>query len=137
MIAKERSLSETPTIAANLCSDVISYGWLAGTNDDRILAPLQAPRSDLIDPMVAVRNGRIVKPIGDGSLTVFRSEVNAVRCAIRDGLLSGSAICSDETGLRGVGRLQSYKPNYLYKSGESATAAAILTCASLISFGRT
>jgi adenylate cyclase len=40
--------------------------------------------------MIAVHNGRIVKGIGDGSLTEFRSVVVAVRCAIRDGLLSAA-----------------------------------------------
>ena len=39
-------------------------------------------RSDLIDPTIAVHNGRIVKRTGDGSIVEFRSVVDAVRCAI-------------------------------------------------------
>jgi adenylate cyclase len=46
------------------------------------LARLRALRSDLIDPTVAVHNGRVVKRTGDGSLIEFRSVVDAVRCAI-------------------------------------------------------
>ena len=49
---------------------------------DRILARLRALRSDLIDPIIAVHNGRIVKRTGDGAIVEFRSVVDAVRCAI-------------------------------------------------------
>ncbi len=37
---------------------------------------------DLIDPTIAVHNGRIVKRTGDGSIVEFRSAVDAVRCAV-------------------------------------------------------
>src|SRR5277367_2427171 len=43
---------------------------------------LRALRSDLIDPTIAVHNGRVVKRTGDGALVEFRSVVDAVRCAI-------------------------------------------------------
>ena len=43
---------------------------------------MRALRSDLIDPTIAVHNGRVVKRTGDGSLVEFRSVVDAVRCAI-------------------------------------------------------
>ena len=49
---------------------------------DRILARLRALRSDLIDPIIAVHNGRVVKRTGDGAIVEFRSVVDAVRCAI-------------------------------------------------------
>jgi adenylate cyclase len=39
-------------------------------------------RSDLIDPTIAVHNGRVVKRTGDGSIVEFRSAVDAIRCAI-------------------------------------------------------
>ena len=45
-------------------------------------ARLRTLRSDLIDPTIAVHNGRIVKRTGDGALVEFRSVVDAVRCAI-------------------------------------------------------
>ena len=63
-------------------SDVVGYSRLAGADEDRILARLKALRSDLIDPTIAVHNGRVVKRTGDGSLIDFRSVVDAVRCAI-------------------------------------------------------
>ena len=75
-------MSETRKLAAILCSDVVGYSRLAGTDEDRILARLRALRSDLIDPTIAVHHGRIVKRTGDGSIVEFRSVVDAVRCAI-------------------------------------------------------
>ena len=48
----------------------------------RTLARLRALRSDLIDPVIAVHHGRVVKRTGDGALVEFRSVVDAVRCAI-------------------------------------------------------
>jgi adenylate cyclase len=75
-------VAETRKLAAILCSDVVGYSRLAGADEDRILARLRALRSDLIDPTIAVHNGRIVKRTGDGSVVEFRSVVDAVRCAI-------------------------------------------------------
>jgi len=75
-------MTETRKLAAILCSDVVGYSRLAGADEDRILARLRALRSDLIDPTIAVHNGRIVKRTGDGSVVEFRSVVDAMRCAI-------------------------------------------------------
>jgi len=75
-------MSETRKLAAILVADVVGYSRLAGADEDRILARLRALRSDLIDPIVAVHHGRIVKRTGDGSIIEFRSVVDAVRCAI-------------------------------------------------------
>jgi adenylate cyclase len=75
-------MSETRKLAAILCSDVVGYSRLAGADEDRILARLRALRSDLIDPTIAVHNGRVVKRTGDGAIVEFRSVVDAVRCAI-------------------------------------------------------
>ena len=73
---------ETRKLAAILVSDVVGYSRLAGTDEDRILARLRALRSDLIDPIIAVHHGRVVKRTGDGAIVEFRSVVDAVRCAI-------------------------------------------------------
>jgi adenylate cyclase len=75
-------MAETRKLAAILVSDVVGYSRLAGTDEDRTLARLRALRSDLIDPMIAVHNGRVVKRTGDGAIIEFRSVVDAVRCAI-------------------------------------------------------
>jgi adenylate cyclase len=75
-------MAEIRKLAAILCSDVVGYSRLAGADEDRVLARLRALRSDLIDPTIAVHNGRVVKRTGDGAIVEFRSVVDAVRCAV-------------------------------------------------------
>ena len=75
-------MSETRKLAAILVADVVGYSRLAGAEEDRILARLRTLRSDLIDPIISVHHGHIVKRTGDGSIIEFRSVVDAVRCAI-------------------------------------------------------
>src|SRR6266700_3557836 len=75
-------MKETRKLVAILAADVVGYSRLAGSDEDRTLARLRALRSDLIDPTIAVHNGRVVKRTGDGALVEFRSVVDAVRCAI-------------------------------------------------------
>jgi TolB-like protein/class 3 adenylate cyclase/Flp pilus assembly protein TadD len=75
-------MGETRKLAAILVADVVGYSRLAAADEDRTLARLRGVRSDLIDPAIAAHHGRVVKRTGDGSLTEFRSVVDAVRCAI-------------------------------------------------------
>jgi TolB-like protein/class 3 adenylate cyclase/Tfp pilus assembly protein PilF len=80
-------------LAAILVADIVGFSRLAGADEDRILARLRALRSDLIDPVISVHNGRVVKRTGDGVLVEFRSVVDAVRCAIemQNGLVERNA----------------------------------------------
>src|SRR5205085_721687 len=80
--AEGNRVTESRKLAAILVADVVGYSRLAGADEDRILARLRALRSDLIDPTLAIHNGRVVKRTGDGALVEFRSVVDAVRCAI-------------------------------------------------------
>jgi TolB-like protein/class 3 adenylate cyclase/tetratricopeptide (TPR) repeat protein len=75
-------MSENRKLAAILAADVVGYSRLASADEDRTLARLRALRSDLIDPTIAVHDGRVIKRTGDGALVEFRSVVDAVRCAI-------------------------------------------------------
>src|SRR5271156_2981473 len=77
-----KTMSESRKLAAVLAADVVGFSRLTGADEDRTLARLRALRSDLIDPTIAVHNGRVVKRTGDGALVEFRSVVDAVRCAI-------------------------------------------------------
>src|ERR1700728_1395918 len=88
-------MSETRKLAAILVSDVAGYSRLAGTDEDLTLARLRALRSDLIDPIISVHHGRVVKRTGDGSIVEFRSVVDAVRCAIevQNGMSSATPAC--------------------------------------------
>ena len=76
------AVSETRKLAAILVSDVVGYSRLTGADEDRILARLRTLRSDLIDPIIAVHHGRIVKRTGDGAIVEFRSVVDAVNLAV-------------------------------------------------------
>ena len=75
-------MAETRKIAAILAADVVGFSRMASADEDRTLARLRTLRSELIDPTVAVHNGRVFKRTGDGALVEFRSVVDAVRCAI-------------------------------------------------------
>ncbi len=75
-------MTEVRKLAAILAADVVGYSRLAGVDEELILARLRTLRSDLVDPTIAVRGGRVVKRTGDGILVEFRSVVDAVRCAI-------------------------------------------------------
>jgi class 3 adenylate cyclase len=74
-------MAEARKIAAILAADIVGFSRLAALDEDPTLARLRALRSDLIDPTIAVRNGRVFKRTGDGTLIEFRSVVDAVRCA--------------------------------------------------------
>ena len=84
---------ETRKLAAILVSDVVGYSRFAASDEDRILARLRALRSDLIDPIIAIHNGRVVKRTGDGAIVEFRSVVDAVRCAVevQNGMIERNA----------------------------------------------
>src|ERR1700688_2220111 len=75
-------MAEKRKLAAILAADVVGFSRLTGLDEDRTLARLRALRSDLIDPTIAVHNGRVFKRTGDGALVEVRSVVDAVRCAI-------------------------------------------------------
>ena len=96
-------MGETRKIAAILCSDVVGYSRLAGADEDRVLARLRALRSDLIDPTIAVHNGRVVKRTGDGSIVEFRS-VPEDRCILfRIGIHLGDVVEESDGDLMGDG----------------------------------
>jgi adenylate cyclase len=86
-------MAEQRKLAAILAVDVVGFSRLTGADEERTLARLRALRSDLLDPAVAVHNGRVVKRTGDGALIEFRSVVDAVRCAIevQNGMIERNA----------------------------------------------
>ncbi|HYM32700.1 MAG TPA: adenylate/guanylate cyclase domain-containing protein [Candidatus Cybelea sp.] len=69
-------------LAAIMCADVVGYSRLMGSDEEGTLATLKAHRRELIDPLMAQHQGRIVKTTGDGMLVEFASVVDAVRCAV-------------------------------------------------------
>src|SRR5208337_4438455 len=75
-------MTETRKLAAILVADIVGYSRLTGADEELTLARLRTLRSDLIDPTIAIHNGRVIKRTGDGAFVEFRSVVEAVRCAI-------------------------------------------------------
>ena len=69
-------------LAAILAADVAGYSRLMGADEEGTLAALKGHRRELIDPLIAQHQGRIVKTTGDGLLIEFASIVDAVRCAV-------------------------------------------------------
>ena len=69
-------------LAAIVAVDVAGYSRLMGTDEVGTLRALQAQRKELVDPLIAMHHGRIVKTTGDGILTEFASAVDAVGFAV-------------------------------------------------------
>lgn len=69
-------------LAAILAADVVGYSRLMERNEDRTLAWLKVLRTELVEPLIAEYQGRVVKLMGDGLLAEFASVVDAVHCAV-------------------------------------------------------
>lgn len=69
-------------LAAILAADVVGYSRLMGTDEAGTLERLKCLRTELVQPNITARKGRIVKLMGDGLLAEFPSVVEAVLCAV-------------------------------------------------------
>jgi class 3 adenylate cyclase len=74
-------VSETRRLAAIMAIDVVGYSRLMGEDEAGTARAVRQHR-DAARPLVAARDGRIVKTMGDGLLLEFPSVVDAVECAI-------------------------------------------------------
>ena len=101
----ERMSTESRTarrLAAILAADVVGYSRLMGIDEEGTLAALKTHRRELIDPLIAQHQGRIVKTTGDGLLIEFASIVDAVRCAVvmQQGMESRNANVDESRRIR-------------------------------------
>jgi TolB-like protein/class 3 adenylate cyclase len=69
-------------LAAILAADVVGYSRLVEADEGGTLTALKARRKLILEPLLSVYRGRIVKVMGDGVLVEFASAVNAVTCAV-------------------------------------------------------
>lgn len=69
-------------LAAILAIDMVGYSRLIRADEEGTIARQKTLRTNLIDPMIAEHNGRIVKTMGDGLLVEFPSVVDAAKCAV-------------------------------------------------------
>ena len=89
-------------LAVILAADVVGYSALMERDEERTLARLKADRAELIDPLLAEHQGRIVKLMGDGALVEFASVVDAARCAllIQEGMAERAAGVPEDQRIR-------------------------------------
>jgi TolB-like protein len=69
-------------LSAIMVADVVGYSRLIEADEAATLAAVKALRTDIVAPLVATHNGRVVKSMGDGLLVEFGSVVDAVACAV-------------------------------------------------------
>ena len=69
-------------LSAILAADVVGYSRLMEQDEADTFERLRAHRTELFEPEIEKRHGRIFKLMGDGLLAEFASVVDAVECAI-------------------------------------------------------
>lgn len=69
-------------LAAILAADVVGYTRLMGEDEVGTHSALSRLIDELVSPLIAHHNGRLVKLMGDGVLAEFGSVIDAVTCAI-------------------------------------------------------
>ena len=99
--AASSKLNETGTVArqlaAILAADMAGYSRLMEQDEEDIIARQKEHRTELFNPEIASRGGRIVKTTGDGVLVEFTAAQDAVRCAVNIQLaMSGRESASPE-----------------------------------------
>jgi len=75
----------TRKLAAILAADIVGYSRLVGLDEVGTVGAVTTLRTEVIEPLVTAKGGRIVKTMGDGLLMEFASAVNAVDCAVAIG----------------------------------------------------
>jgi adenylate cyclase len=68
-------------LAAILAADVVGYSRLMERDEKGTHTLLMARWKEVLEPLVAIHQGRVFKRTGDGVLVEFGSAVNAVECA--------------------------------------------------------
>lgn len=67
---------------AILAAEVVGYSRLMEADEAGTIHRLKAIHSQITEPLIAQHHGRLVKLMGDGSLVVFDSPIEAVACAV-------------------------------------------------------
>ena len=69
-------------LAAILIADVVGYSRLSHVDEEGTRRRFQSDLRQVLEPLIAQHQGRLVKTMGDGVLVEFASVVAAVRCAV-------------------------------------------------------
>lgn len=89
-------------LAAILAADVAGYTALMSEDEAGTLQRLTNLRQNLLEPLIAQHNGRLVKLMGDGLLVEFASVVDAVNCALawQDSMIESNMVGAKERRLQ-------------------------------------
>src|SRR5215217_8720734 len=74
--------NDHPPSRRDPCRDVVGFSAMMERDEEGTLRLVKALQSEVIEPKVKERGGRLVKTTGDGFLCEFSSPVEAVRCAL-------------------------------------------------------
>jgi TolB-like protein/class 3 adenylate cyclase/Tfp pilus assembly protein PilF len=69
-------------LAAIVAADIVGYSRLVEADEAGTLAAIKVLRWQVLDPLLAAHQGRIVKLMGDGAIVEFGSAVGAVAFAV-------------------------------------------------------
>lgn len=85
-------------LAAIVAADMAGFSRLIGLDEEGTIVRQRRLRSEIIDPIIAGNNGRIVKTTGDGLLLEFPSAVDAAKAcvAIQQSVNEAEQAISDE-----------------------------------------
>ena len=86
-------MSEIRKLSAILVAD-IGYSRNARVNEEGTLARLRSLWSDLRDPAIAARRGRVVKRTGEGAIAIFQASWTP--CALAGFSRGGSGLGNPE-----------------------------------------
>ncbi len=77
-----REFRDERRLTTILAADVVGYSGLMAENQVRTLELLRERWREVLEPLLAKYDGRLVKRMGDGVLVEFASVIHAVQCAI-------------------------------------------------------
>ena len=70
-------------LSAIVMADIVGYSFLMNEDELGTLKITKVIQSELINPLVKLHGGRVVKTMGDGFLIEFASVIEAAQCSIK------------------------------------------------------
>src|SRR5712671_49792 len=69
-------------LAAIMSADIAGYSRMVGRDEEGTVALVTEQLAKIAGPIVTQHDGQIFKTVGDGFLAIFKSSLDAVRCAL-------------------------------------------------------
>ena len=94
-------------LAAIMFTDIVGYTELTSADEEKAFNLIKKKR-DLLLPLIKKHSGKLIKEIGDGTLTRYSDTKNAIKCAnhfqsqtdeelqVRAGIHTGEVIIDNE-----------------------------------------